>query len=64
MGKIKVNWKLEYMKDNIFNIVIALSVILILGLDVHKYYVLFPIVIGFFVNMSALRFFVEKEKYH
>jgi len=64
MEKVKVNWRKQYKLDNIFNIVMALLVMIILCLDVNPKLALIPVILSLHINVSALRFFVEKEKYH
>lgn len=66
--KEKVNWRFEYKRDNIFNIamgVIAMFAITLeeIGLFDIEYAEIIPIIAAFYINVSALRFFVESDKY-
>jgi hypothetical protein len=59
--KEKVNWKNEYLCDNIMNVVIGIMTIVILCLDVNKYILFIPILSALYVNISASGFFNNKK---
>jgi len=59
---VKVNWRKEYLLDNIFNIFIGIMGVVILCIDVSKYMLLIPILSGLYINLSAFGFF-NGDKY-
>lgn len=66
--KEKVNWRFEYKRDNIFNIGTGAMAMFAIALEEAgifdlEYAEIIPIIAAFYINVSALRFFVESDKY-
>tara|TARA_R110000772_G_scaffold137642_1_gene246572 strand:- start:18 stop:218 length:201 start_codon:yes stop_codon:yes gene_type:complete len=59
--KEKVNWRKQYLLDNIMNIVIGIMTIVILCLDVSKYILFIPTITALYVNIQASGFFNNKK---
>jgi len=60
----KVDWRFEYYRDNIANIVMTLMSIVILSIDSIPDKIAFlPLICSFSINFSANQFF-NKRKYH
>lgn len=69
--KEKVNWRLQYKLDNIFNLVMFIFVILTINVEVFTLTIddvvgniclgHLLLVVQFFVNLSASRFFYDNK---